>query len=561
MKLISFFLRSSKSIGYSKALIAIVIVAGIVGGVANTIVLALINSALSRNVSSARNLVWSFIGVCVLLATSKAVSQIMLTRFATGTAYNMRLQLSRQILSSPVRHLELIGSSKLLASLTEDIPAITNTLTNLPNLCINLVIVLGCFVYMGYLSLTLLLVVLGTVVVGGLSYHLLGQKAEHYFTLARKSWDDLLKNFTSMIEGNKELKLHQRRREEFFSQNVDAVAAGLARHRAAATTHYAIAENWGEMLIFFIIGTLIFFLATFGGGNTEVLTGYVIAILYMMNPLQFILNTFPLISQAEIAIDQVEKLRATLAIEIKEDDSHALATSNLPWESAELRHVTHTYHRERENTSFTLGPIDFKLTPGEMVFITGGNGSGKTTLAKLLTGLYAPETGEIRLDGAPVTDRNRDYYRQHFAAVFSDFHLFDALLGLGSAELDTQAQEYLTLLQLNHKVEVKDGLLSTTNLSQGQRKRLALLTAYLEDRPIYVFDEWAADQDPLFKDVFYFQLLPELKARGKTVVVISHDDRYYHVADRLIKLDYGKLDFDKLVSAKDAQLEVPLAVR
>jgi putative ATP-binding cassette transporter len=175
----------------------------------------------------------------------------------------------------------------------------------------------------------------------------------------------------------------------------------------------------------------------------------------------------------------------------------------------------------------------------------GGNGSGKTTLAKLLTGLYAPESGAIRMNGQPITDENREWYRQHFSAVFSDFYLFERLLGLEHSHLESQARRFLAQLQLDHKVEVQDGWLSTTALSHGQRKRLALLTAYLEDRPIYVFDEWAVDQDPLFKDLFYVQLLPDLKARGKTALVISHDERYYRVADRIIKLEYGKIESDK----------------
>jgi putative ATP-binding cassette transporter len=189
---------------------------------------------------------------------------------------------------------------------------------------------------------------------------------------------------------------------------------------------------------------------------------------------------------------------------------------------------------------FLLGPIDLRLRRGELVFLVGGNGSGKTTLAKLLVGLYAPAAGEVRLNGRPVGDNEREHYRQMFSAIFADGHLFDRLLGMKLAQL-ADAQAYLALLQLGHKVRTEGGQLSTTELSHGQRKRLALLTAYLEDRPVYVFDEWAADQDPGFKDVFYTRLLPELKGRGKAVLVISHDERYFHVADRVVRLDSGTL--------------------
>ncbi|BAZ88494.1 cyclic peptide transporter [Dolichospermum compactum NIES-806] len=183
------------------------------------------------------------------------------------------------------------------------------------------------------------------------------------------------------------------------------------------------------------------------------------------------------------------------------------------WHSLQLINVNHTYYTDKEDKSFILGPINLTLYPQELVFIVGGNGSGKSSLGKLITGLYIPEQGEIILDETLITENNREWYRQHFSVVFSDFYLFEELLGLeNNHNLDIQAQKYLEKLQLDHKVKIENGQLSTTSLSQGQRKRLALLTAYLENRPIYLFDEWAADQDPLFKDIFYTQLLPELKA-------------------------------------------------
>jgi putative ATP-binding cassette transporter len=207
--------------------------------------------------------------------------------------------------------------------------------------------------------------------------------------------------------------------------------------------------------------------------------------------------------------------------------------------------VTHSYRKETEDETFTLGPIDLALHPGECVFLIGGNGSGKTTLAKLLTGLYFPDAGEIRLDGRPVGEAERESYRQLFSTVFSDFHLFERLHGIEASRTDGPARQYLERFHLERKVRIEGGAFSTLDLSQGQRKRLALLAAYLEDRPIYLFDEWAADQDPAFKEIFYRQLLPELKARGKAAIVISHDDRYFGVADRVVKLEDGRLVRDQ----------------
>jgi putative pyoverdin transport system ATP-binding/permease protein len=270
------------------------------------------------------------------------------------------------------------------------------------------------------------------------------------------------------------------------------------------------------------------------------LSSYVLTLTYLMTPIQNMVQRLPALVRANVAIRKIESLGLALAETAEADTQVPAATQRIA--SLQLAGVTHAYQGEEQ--SFHLGPIDLTFQGNQIVFIVGGNGSGKSTLAKILTGLYVPDNGSILLNDQPIDNDSLEWYRQHFAVIFSDFFLFDQLLGMAMPNLDKEAQRYLELLQIEQKVQIKDGQLSTTNLSQGQRKRLALLTAYLEDRPIYLFDEWAADQDPMFRELFYQELLPELKRRGKTVFAISHDDRYFHLADRVVKLDYGKLEKD-----------------
>jgi putative ATP-binding cassette transporter len=550
IKLVLFFIRSAKSIQFSKGIVFAVVLASIIGGASNTAMVALINHALGMH-GKPVSLIVAFAGLCVLQAISKFLSQVLLIRFASSTIAELRFKISQRIVSSPLRHLEEIGPHRLLAAITEDIPMIMAALTQGPSLCINSVIVAGCLVYMGWLSWRLLLLVTVSLLIGMAGYHFLEQRSKNLFRLARNEANVLLKDFRALLDGAKELQMHRKRRHEFLTESIGARANRVAGYRVSATTNYAVAQEWGELMIFVVIGLLIFLFSEFKGANTQVLTGYVLVFFYMTTPLQFILNSFPAVSQADIAVDRIEKMDLLLRSRQIQDSDKAVLRIPAEWRCIELNGVTHSYHREKENSSFTLGPIDLRIEPGELIFITGGNGSGKTTLVKLLTGLYSPESGDVYLNEDRVTDESRDAYRHLFSAVFSDFFLFDELHGM--RDLDDKANAYLSYFQLDHKVKVQNGVLSTTELSQGQRKRLALLVAYLEDRPIFVFDEWAADQDPVFREIFYYQLLPELKQRGKAVIVVSHDDRYYRIADRIIKLDYGKLEEDFVHVAEGGQ--------
>jgi putative ATP-binding cassette transporter len=549
MKLINLLLNCSRNYRHSLAMVVAVALTGIVSGGINIALLALINSALNRTQAASTVAIATFASLCVLLPVFRFTSEYLLVQLSSRAIFELRMQLSRSILGAPLRMLEELGTHRLLAALTDDMPMISAALSTLPLICMHLAIVAGSLIYLGWLSRVGLLGVLFFIAVGVVIYQALMVKAQKYFHRTREKLDVLFQNFRALTEGTKELKLHRRRRESFLSNELEATAGFIREQNVTGNTIYAAGRSWGQVLVFVLLGLLLFMRPSVLALDQNVLTGFVLTLLFLTTPLEVILNALPTLSRAKVAAGKVQALGLSLAANATEPAGALTAVSGMRLDRLELSGVTHTYFREREDENFVLGPIDLKFNPGDLVFLIGGNGSGKTTLLKLITGLYVPEAGEIRLNGKVINDQTRDFYRQHFSVVFSDFFLFETLLGLDTNDLDEEARRFLVQLQLDHKVKVKDGALSTTELSQGQRKRLALLTAFLEDRALYVFDEWAADQDPYFKEIFYFQILPELKARGKTVIITSHDDRYFHMADRIVKLDYGRIDSDQYVTS------------
>ncbi|MDD5275182.1 MAG: cyclic peptide export ABC transporter [Methylovulum sp.] len=516
------------------------IAAGIASGLSSASLIALINSALSGHFEQA-TLLWKFAGLCAMVLLSASSSFYLINRLSEKATYELRLQISRLILAAPYPYLQKLGRPALLANLTEDIVAIAGAYQLLPVLCINTAVVSGCMAYLGWLSWQLALILGGIILFGVLSFIVLKEKPKKSMERARAEYDNLNRSFRALTEGIKELKLHSARSGDFMEHSLAASAESYRRHSLSGLTFYMLSSQWVNLLYYATIGLILCVFPLWQHLSQDVIRGYTLVFLFMMSPLSVLTNSLPVFGRAGIALRQVEKLGASLRLQIQQADRVKQPERWSTFHSLSLQNLTHSFHREKENRNFTLGPVNLEFKPGELVFLVGGNGSGKTTLAMLLIGLYSPEQGVIRLNGETVTDENRAAYLQNFSVVFSDFYLFDDLFGFNADKVNAQAIDFLERLHLSHKVSIDNGKFSTLDLSQGQRKRLALLVAYLEDRPFYVFDEWAADQDPEFKELFYTELLPALKANRKTVLAITHDDRYFHLADRCIKLEEGQI--------------------
>jgi putative ATP-binding cassette transporter len=512
----------------------------ILSGFSAIVLLACANIVLRAPSGHKEVLFWSFAGLCLVLPLSRFIAEILISRTVQHTVFGLQMRLSKKIAAAPLRFLEEHGTPRLLSVLIQDVDAFDHALANIPVCCLNLTVVLSGLVYLGWLSRAVLVIALGVGALCFIVYRFPTSSAAKALRRAQQAGDSLYHHFSSIMGGAKELKLHQRRRQAFFSQVLHSSASSVRAHNVSGLTASSAAAALAETSAFVLIGALLLAVPLFNL-NPQGRFGYTMVLIFMMAPMQVLLSAVSGFKRGEVALERIEGLERNLTALHADVDSPILNDLPYDFKCLDLLDVTHAYQREGEANDFILGPMNLTLVPGEVVFVVGGNGSGKTTLAKLIAGLYVPANGQIYLNNRIVTDSGREHYRQYFSVVFADFHLFDRLLGLESSQLDEHARKYLVQLELDQQVEIKGGVLSTTELSQGQRKRLALLTAYLEDRPIYIFDEWAADQDPSFKRVFYRVLLPELREKGKTVVVISHDERYYDVADRLIRLDCGRI--------------------
>ncbi|WP_342381522.1 cyclic peptide export ABC transporter [Myxococcus stipitatus] len=516
---------------------------GMLTGASSAALVAVMNQALtSRTVAEALLLGPAFAGLSAAVLVLRIVSQMQLNSLQQMALLDLRLSLCRRILEAPLRKLEESGQHKLMAALTEDIAVINTTIAVIPSVIISLATLAGCLVYLAWLSGPLLALVLCVVAVVLASVALPNRYAYSQFFRRRESHDALYSHFQTLIDGSKELQLHQARSEDFFNKELQPTAEEVSRISRVTNNLFIIAGGWGGFMVMVVIGIILFVVPRFQPVEMPTLAAYALVVLYLQQPLDGLMHQWPNLSRSHIAMKKLEKLG--LSLQDPQPPSRD-AVINPRFERIELADIAHSYYREHDGATFTLGPINTTLRRGELVFLVGGNGSGKTTLAKLFTGLYVPEKGELRVDGVPVEAATRRAYRQLFSAVFFDFHLFERMLGLEHPGMEDQARAYLSRLQLEKKVRVENGRLSTVALSQGQRKRLALLTSVLEDRAIYVFDEWAADQDPVFRELFYRELLPSLKQQGKLVFVISHDDRYFHLADRILKLESGQLVSDQ----------------
>jgi len=501
-------------------------------------VIAFINERLLASQSVQATMLASFAGLLVVLFVLSTSSQLVMSRLGHSVVYELRRMLVKRVLDTQIVQIENIGAAKILASLSSDTSHISSAFLSLPHAVYGAAVCLGAFGYLAWLSLPLFGATVAWLVVTVLvAYRLLLGTQRHY-ELAREVEDDLIADYQAVIEGRKELALNRARARLVYEQEFETHARRERDHARSGDQWNSVNDNFVTVMTFGAIGLAFFLADSMGWATTATAATYGLTILFIGTPLASVVNSVPALVAGDVALRKVRELELA---EYSPEFASDVPPAARAFQRLELRGVRYRYPGGEDGSGFEVGPVDWTLTRGEIVFVIGGNGSGKSTLARLLSGLCEPSAGELRLDGTAVDPARRGELRGLFSAVFSDFHLFKQLLGADGPASPQDAQRWLTTLGLSQKVELEGSRLSDLRLSTGQRKRLALLLGVLEDRPILLLDEWAADQDPSFRRRFYRELLPMLRASGRTIVAITHDESYFGVADRVLKLEAGRL--------------------
>ncbi|EAJ0664802.1 multidrug ABC transporter permease/ATP-binding protein [Campylobacter coli] len=491
--------------------------------------LVFINDYLLKNTQNIPILY--FIALLIVFFLSSTIVELGLSVFGQNFIFKMQRRVVKQILDTPLLRVAKVGKARILASLGSDVRNISFGLLRLPDFLQSSILILCTSVYLCYLSPQIFTLCAIWIIVVFTINNFLMMKVYAYFRKARENDDALQNNYQNILDGHKELLINRYRAKLYYEDEFESNARSKKKNSTLGNLFNNLSSNFTNVALLALVGVEFYLALEFKWASVAEATTIALSILFLRTPLVSMIGSFPTLLLAKIALDKIAKL------ELDDYKEHFEKTNFIKdWRQISFKNTSFSY-----DDNFHLNPVNLDLKKGELIFLIGKNGSGKSTFCMLLTGLFKPSEGEIFVDDMKIDDDNLDVYRSLVSAVFSDFHLFTKTLAKEKFADEEKIASWLEFLELKGKTRVEDHELVLTKLSTGQKKRLAMLIALLEERDILVLDEWAADQDPVFRRFFYKKLLPLLKEQGKTIFAITHDDAYFDSADRIFLAEGGNI--------------------
>ncbi len=469
---------------------------------------------------------------------SKKVSFIKSMAIVEHIVKNIRIRISDKVRYASLESIEHIGLATIQNRLSTDTITVSNSSYIVISAVQSVLMIFFGMLYVFYLSSTAFFIALVLIVAGIFVYKYYNDIVVYQIDKSIQHDDKFFASLLNIIHGFNELKMNYTKSNDVIKYH-SAIAHENEQVRNETSTVFGNSSILVQFFVYLLLGIIVFVLPQISDTHSDVVIKVIAVLIFIMGPIETITGAVPNYSRANRSALFLEKLESDI-------DKYAdYSKYDEQYNITEFKNITlenmHFYYKDvNEKPLFGVGPFSLNINQGEILFIRGGNGSGKTTFMKLLTSLYSPDGGFIKVDDTIISNHNTKNYQNLFSIILSDFHLFDSFYGLENIDIE-RLNKLLNQMGLSDKIDYKDNKFTNINLSTGQRKRLALVMSLMEDKQIYILDEWAADQDPSFREYFYMTILPELKEQGKTIIAVTHDDHYFDIADRVVKMDEGKL--------------------
>ena len=483
------------------------------------------------------------VGTYIISSTLIAIlSGRYITRYFEYKISHIRERLSEKILNSNYQKAE-DNNEKIVPVLLNDIVTIGAFAKNVPDLLVSIFKIFGVLAYMIILSwehTVAFTIIFSIVIVLIVFTQPIILHEEKQLVDARNL---LHRRLTGLAQGIKELFLNSEHKVSFASRTIAPVSSKQAKHASNLSVVHLSIGKAVEAFILVSFGMIVWISSTYSTFDNDLFLRFITLVLFVLPALSKVSAFVQNLKKADIALDQIESLDLMFS-EFEDEEMNGILSKESTSDGSliSLQNISYVYSSDTKD-EFKVGPFSLQIYENEVLFITGGNGSGKTTLVKLLLGLYDSRSGAIYYHKEEITPKNLAKYRDLFSVAFSASYVFQDLGYIPHERVNELAQKYFKELEIADKVSLRNGIeLSNTDLSFGQMGRLGLFRALLEDKSIYVFDEWAANQDPHFKKKFYREIIPSLKAQGKTIILVSHDDKYFDTADRIVRLRNGQVE-------------------
>lgn len=479
----------------------------------------------------------AFTLIIVFYIWTRRMLYMAIIRISQATFWKLRKQIISLVLKTDYLNFSA-KREQIYAAIVSDVHALTDASTTIIEFFTAVILAVACLAYLSSISLVLFLVTLGIAALGMAVYHFSSRANNRQIEKARNLENNFVADLNDILGGFKEISMEPAKGKYIFDQRISSTARDAYKNNVTALQGLLNNQMTGQVLFYILISSVLLFFSIVLKIQAVDTVSFIFTLLYLLGSIETIMVLLPGLVRAGVASDHLMRLKGELETFPSHDLPGGKPVMKDAFRDIVARNLLFSYNHSE--APFQVGPVDIDISKGEVIFIYGGNGSGKTTFINALIGLCVPTDGEIRFNDQLLDKDNYPHYRALFAVVFADFYLFDELIGV--TEIDVQRwNHYLHLFELQDKVKLEGKQFSTTDLSTGQRKRLALIAALMEDKPVLVLDEWAADQDPYFRYKFYTTIIPALKEEGITIIAITHDDKYYHCADKLYKMDEGRL--------------------